>query len=205
MKTLTLGLLFALLVIIGSPVKAATILFDLQGTAGVGLLGGNEAPTPVTGGGSGGESGAGTAGISYDDATKILSINVKWGSANGFTDLTGVISGAHIHGPTAGSGTTAFTQTAGVVVNFATNGVTAGYTAASFVTNTSASAGSVSGQVTLDATREAQLLAGRLYLNFHTATNVGGEIRGNLVQVPEPSRATFALLGLSLLAFRRKR
>ena len=59
--------------------------------------------------------------------------------------------------------------------------------------------------VTLNAAQETSLLSGFLYLNAHTAANGGGEIRGNLVVVPEPSRATFAWLGLSLLAFRRER
>ena len=42
----------------------------------------------------------------------------------------------------------------------------------------------------------AAWLAGQPYLNIHTDFAPGGEIRGQLLQVPEP--ATLALLGLAL-------
>src|SRR5688572_14254694 len=86
---------------------AAVIPFDLFGRSGAGLLGANENPT-VVGGGSGGELGTG---ILFDDVTLVLSINVGWGTANGFTDLTGNTTLGHLHGPTA---TPAFTENAGV-------------------------------------------------------------------------------------------
>lgn len=183
------------LLALSTSAHSAVILFDLQGNAGFGMLGGNE-PTPVVGGGSGGEIGSG---ISFNDVSKVLTINIGWGAANGFTTLTGAATGAHLHGP--GS----FSQNVGVVVNFLTNGVTAGYTSASYTTNTTANAGSVSGTVTLDATRESQLMSGLLYVNAHTATNGGGEIRGNLVQAPEPTTTVLALLGLAGIAARRRR
>lgn len=40
------------------------------------------------------------------------------------------------------------------------------------------------------------LLAGRSYINFHTVQNAPGEIRGQLLPIPEPS--TYALLGIGL-------
>ena len=77
-------------------VNAATISYDLLGAAGAGLLPGNEPGTII--GGTGGEIGAG---ISLDDVTNILTINVGWGSGNGpFTDLSSNVSNQHIHGPT---------------------------------------------------------------------------------------------------------
>jgi hypothetical protein len=46
-------------------------------------------------------------------------------------------------------------------------------------------------------TTETNLLAGNLYLNIHSTLYRGGEIRGQLMPVPEPS--TYALVGAGLL------
>ena len=89
-------LLAAALMALVAQVQASIILFDLQGRAGTGLLGGNEFPTAVVGGGSGGEL---PGGIFYDDVTDMLTINVGWGSANGFSNLTGNTTAGHLHGP----------------------------------------------------------------------------------------------------------
>jgi len=53
------------------------------------------------------------------------------------------------------------------------------------------------GNGTTLAAQLPNILAGRSYINFHTTQYNGGEIRGVLVQVPEP--ATLALVGLGLL------
>ena len=77
---------------------AAIIPFDLQGKAGFGLLIGNVAPNVPASGGSGGEL---LSGISFDDVSNVLTISIAWGSANGFTNLTGNASAGHIHQPTS--------------------------------------------------------------------------------------------------------
>lgn len=159
-------------------------LFDLNGQAGSGLLTGNELHSP-SGTGSGGEFGGG---ISFDAATNILTVNVAWGSGNGFTDLTGAATAAHIHGPAS------ITQTAGVLINFATQGT--------FTFTTGASDGMISGTVDLDdlALGSTDLFNGLWYINVHTAANGGGEIRGNLQAVPEPSTYS-VVLGLAAAGF----
>ena len=174
--------------------NATVIPFDLLGRSGVGMRFDNENPT-ATGSGTGGKIGAG---ISYDNATKILTLNVGWGSGKGFTDLTGTVSAAHLHGPTASTGAAAFTQNAAVLISL--DGATAGF-------SNSATNGGWTNTVTraLTAAEETNLLAGQFYLNAHTTANPGGEIRGNLVQVPEPSVCALALSGIAMVIAGRRR
>jgi hypothetical protein len=171
---------------------AATIPFDLQGQAGFGLLPGNET-SPVAGTpGTGGETGAG---ISYDDVSNVLTINIGWGVLNGFTDLTGNATMGHIHGPTASGGTASFTQSAGIRYVLDSQ---PGWTA-------SATSGGFLGTVTIAEADEPALLNGQMYINIHTFTNPGGEIRGNLVVVPEPSPVGLGLLAAGTLLLLRRR
>jgi hypothetical protein len=175
------------------PVQGAIIAFNLQGLGGAGLLGSNERPAAVSPSGTGGEIGAG---ITFDDVSNILTINIGWGSGNGFTDLTSNVTNAHIHGAVSGSTLTDFmTGSAGVPSGFG------------IFTNepsvTSPTSGSISVTRSFDLTQATQLLNGQFYINIHTANNGGGEIRGNLVPVPEPS--TFMLGGLALLLGTRRR
>jgi len=65
--------------------------------------------------------------------------------------------------------------------------------------------GSVSYSGTLSSTAASQLLDGLFYVNVHSTLFPGGEIRGQLLPVPEPS--TYALCGvaaLGLLVLRRR-
>ena len=148
---------------------AHMIAFDLAGKAGPGLLAGNENGTINGTPGSGGEVGTG---IVFNDQTRVLTINVAWGSGNGFTDLSGNAAAGHIHGPTTSGGTASFNENAGVMIGLNDK---PGW-------NGSARNGGFSGSVTLTAQQVEFLFAGRLYINVHTPTNGGGEIRGNLVQ-----------------------
>jgi hypothetical protein len=52
-----------------------------------------------------------------------------------------------------------------------------------------------------EAALEAGLLAGETYLNIHTQQFGGGEIRGILAAVPEPSTWAMMLLGFAGLGF----
>jgi hypothetical protein len=64
------------------------------------------------------------------------------------------------------------------------------------------------GNATTFADQLANILAGRAYINFHTTQFTGGEIRGNIVAVPEPESYILLLGGLALLvrtAQRRRR
>lgn len=172
--------LIALTASLALPASSAVLSFDLQGLGGSGLLGTNEVPNAT--GGTGGEI---LGGITFDDVSKILTVNVGWGSGQGFTDLTGTANAAHLHGPAPQN---------------ANGGVLQGFS----INDNSADNGFISQSLTLTAPQETALLDGLTYINIHTAANGGGEMRGNLVQVPEPSSAALGLLA-GLLFFRRKR
>lgn len=170
--------------------QAGIVFFDLQGKAGFGLLPGNEnstvavSPTP----GTGGEI---SPGIFFDDVLNQLTINVGWGSGQGFTNLTGNATVMHIHQASS----SAFTSNGPPAVDL--------HTLAGF--SSSASNGGFSGTVTLTDPQEVSLLAGLFYINVHTSVNGPGEIRGNLVAVPEPSSvALVALVGLPVVIARMR-
>ena len=97
-----------------------------------------------------------------------------------YSGLSGAATAGHIHGP-AGPG-----ANAGVAVPFAN------------------AASPISGEVKLTPEQLTQLSSGQWYVNIHTARNPGGEIRGQLVAVPEPS-AAFLGLAASGLCLRRRR
>ena len=169
----------------GLSAQGVVLQFGLEGTGGTGLLTTNEFPSVPTSGGSGGVLST----ITFDTDTNILTLDVGWGSGNGFTDLTGDASMMHLHAEAT------FTQSAGVIVGL---NVLPGFTA-------SASNGGFNGSVILDADDAQSLVNELVYINVHTPDNGGGEIRGNIVAVPEPS--SLLLLGASCigLCVRRRR
>ena len=72
--------------------------------------------------------------------------------------------------------------------------------------NSSASSGGFNGTISILDADEAALLNGQFYFNAHTSLNPGGEIRGELIMVPEPSTwACFGLGAAGLLWSMRRR
>ena len=145
------------------PGIAQTLSFELQGMAGPGITAGNEPGDTI----DGGTGGLGPNGISVNLSTGVVSIDVVWGSKNGFTDLSSDIDFMNIHGPTS--------QVAGD--NFAENGDTfaglSGFDA-------SASSGGYAGDTDFSGSL-AGLLEGRYYVHLHTIVNNGGEARGYMI------------------------
>ncbi len=102
------------------------------------------------------QSGAtGTLQAHVNKDTNLLSWTVS------YSGLTGPATGGHFHGPAmAGSN-------AGVVVPFS-----------------GSLASPINGTATLTAAQMADLMAGKWYVNLHTAANPGGEIRGQVMVTP---------------------
>lgn len=104
-------------------------------------------------------------------------------SFNGtFSGLSGTVNngGFHIHGPAAA-------------------GVNAGilyFLYPTMTLNPDNRSGSMNGSITLTSQHIDYLNNSLLYFNIHTSTFAGGEIRGQIIPVPEPS--TWALMGMGV-------
>ena len=95
----------------------------------------------------------GTADIDYDPASKKLSWKLS------YSGLSGPATAAHFHGPAEAG------KNAGVAVAIP-----------------NAISSPVEGSATLTDAQAADLVAGRYYINIHTAANPGGEIRGQVTK-----------------------
>lgn len=121
--------------------------------------------------------GTGIGTVVLNAAQTQITVDESW------SGLTAPATASHIHGP-GGAGTNA-------PVLFPLSGVPA------------ATAGSVPEQsFAITPTQVGYLFAGYLYLNVHTATFPGGEIRGQLQLVPEPAAGMLMLLGIGVAAWR---
>jgi hypothetical protein len=98
-------------------------------------------------------AGTGTADIDYDAATRKLSWTLT------YTGLSGPATAAHFHGPAEPG------KNAGVAVAIP-----------------NATSSPAEGSATLTDAQAADLMAGKYYVNVHTAANPGGEIRGQVTK-----------------------
>ncbi|MGH6612475.1 MAG: CHRD domain-containing protein [Burkholderiaceae bacterium] len=96
-------------------------------------------------------SGSGTVDSSFDKASNVLTWTVT------YSGLSGPVTAGHIHGPAPAG------ANAGVMIPF-----------------TGDLSSPIKGKATLTSAQVADLTAGRLYVNLHTAKNPGGEIRAQL-------------------------
>jgi hypothetical protein len=98
-------------------------------------------------------AGTGTADIDYDAATKKLTWKLT------YSGLSGPATAAHFHGP-ADPG-----KNGGVALAIP-----------------NATSSPAEGSATLTDAQAADLMAGKYYVNIHTAANPGGEIRGQVTK-----------------------
>lgn len=186
----------------------ASVLLVFAGTAQAGLItytatlsGLNEFPVNAS-------PGTGFATVIIDDIANTMTLQVV------FSGLTGTTTASHIHCCTAvpQSGTAGVATTTPTFAGFPT-GVSAGTydNTLNLLLASSYNPAYVSANGGTPASAEAALLAGmalgKSYLNIHTSTFPGGEIRGFLVAnaVPEPGGlALLALGGAMLLGSRRR-
>ena len=98
-------------------------------------------------------AGKGSADLDYDAATKKLSWKLT------YSGLSGPATAAHFHGPAA-----------------------AGANAGVAVAIPNATSSPAEGSATLTDAQAADLIAGKYYINIHTAANPGGEIRGQVTK-----------------------
>jgi hypothetical protein len=151
-----------------------------------------------------GSPGTGTATVVLDPTAQTLAVNVT------FSGLTSGTTASHIHcclaSPFLPGVNIPVATTLPTFLNFPL-GVTSGTYSMTFdLTQAStynpafvtAHGGTVAGA---EAALENALVAGETYLNVHTANFGGGEIRGFLSAVPEPSTWAMMLLGFAGLGF----
>ena len=97
-------------------------------------------------------AGSGMLDASFDKQTNVLTWTVT------YAGLTGPVKAGHFHGPAAAG------ANAGVALGF-----------------TGSVDSPIKGSATLTAAQVADVMAGKWYVNLHTAANPGGEVRGQVM------------------------
>jgi hypothetical protein len=121
--------------------------------------------------------GTGIGTVVLNAAQNQITVDENW------SGLTAPATASHIHGP-GGAGTNA-------PVLFPFSGVPA------------ATAGAIPEQMfSITPTQVGYLFAGYLYFNVHTSTFPGGEIRGQILLVPEPGRYVFIGIVVGVVVWR---
>jgi hypothetical protein len=124
------------------PAVAAPVSFKVT------MNGAQQVP-PVT------TSATGTADLTYDPSTRVLTWNVS------YSGLSGPATMAHIHGPAAAG------KNAPPVIWLSEKGAPVG--------------NPITGQATLTPEQAQQMMAGDWYINVHTQAHADGEIRGQVL------------------------
>lgn len=119
-----------------------------------------------------GSTATGSGSMTFDDVTNQLSWEII------FNGLTAPASGAHFHGPAP------IGNNAGVQVNI---GAISGLTSPMI------------GSVAINRAQAIDLLDGLWYINLHTSTFPGGEIRGQVSVIPLPAAIWLFVSGIAAM------
>jgi hypothetical protein len=162
------------------------------------LSGANENPTT-------GSPGTGSALVTYDSATHMLSVDVT------FSALEAGTTASHIHCCVLPNGNAAVATTVPTFPGFPL-GVTSGSYVHTFDLTSASSfnpafvASNGGTEAGAEAALAAGLADGMAYLNIHTTTFPNGEVRGFLQATPEPTSGMLVILALAgFWVMRRKR
>lgn len=195
MKTvLTIANVTLAALVLTSAAHATVVTFDVV------LDGPSESPANAS-------PGTGFGQVDFDSVAHTMRVQVS------FSGLTGTTTASHIHAATAvpGTGTIGVATQTPTFVGFPL-GVTSGTYDNTFDMTLVASYNPtfITGNGGTAAGAEAALFQavteGRSYLNIHTSMYPGGEIRGFLTQVPEPSGLFLCVNGLlGVSAFSKSR
>jgi hypothetical protein len=138
--------------VLGGALLAATLAFTGCGMMGMSKTSSVTVPMSASQEVPPNASGAtGSAVVTLNKDTRLLTWNVT------YSGTTGPVGAGHFHGPAAPG------ANAGVVVPFP-----------------GPISSPVSGSATITEAQMADLLAGKWYVNLHTAANPGGELRGQV-------------------------
>lgn len=149
---------------------------------------GKRGPVPLTP-----SAGFGTGVAIYDDVQNIFTQIVVTG-----VQLTGSVTDQHIHiGGPGVSGGIALNMPVPLVNAFGSFAIVGTNVGNGTVGNTTGS----TARFFVDAAEEAAIIAGNSYFNVHTTYDGAGEIRGQLVPVPEPETYALMLAGLGLVGW----
>ena len=162
----------------------ASVLFSQQATFGqiIDFTSTIDGPSADRGNGTG-SLGLGSATATLDTSNNLFTYS------GSFSGLTSAYSAGHFHGPALPDANGPIEL--GLVTTLDPGGTS----------------GTFSGSATLDAIESGDLSSELWYINIHSTTFGGGEIRGqvNVAAVPEPSSTALIGLGFVLAATRRRR
>jgi hypothetical protein len=178
-------------VVMAAPAQAHTQTYSAP------LLGSSEVPVAATTG-----NGVGTVTIDFDLVTMRVQAT--------FSDLIGNVTASHIHCCTPPGANVGVATQLPSFTGFPTgvksgsydqtfDMALAGSYSATFITNNGGTVGSAFNALVVG------LDGGKAYLNIHTTSFAGGEIRGLLAPVPEPETYALMLAGLGLLGWTAQR